>query len=73
MYGKDIIRKKRDGNELSKDEISFLIQGYIKDEIPDYQIAALLMSIYLQGLTTKETVFLTEELITSGNQFWNRP
>ncbi len=66
MYGKDIIRKKRDGNELSKDEISFLIQGYIKDEIPDYQIAALLMSIYLQGLTTKETVFLTEELIASG-------
>ena len=66
MYGKDIIRKKRDGNELSKDEISFLIQGYVKDEIPDYQIAALLMSIYLQGLTTKETVFLTEELITSG-------
>ncbi|KKM75425.1 hypothetical protein LCGC14_1390410, partial [marine sediment metagenome] len=66
MYGKDIIRKKRDGNELSKDEISFLIQGYVKDEIPDYQIAALLMSIYLQGLTTKETVFFTEELITSG-------
>jgi pyrimidine-nucleoside phosphorylase len=66
MYGKDIIRKKRDGNELSKDEISFLIQGYVKDEIPDYQIAALLMSIYLQGLTTKETVFLTEELIASG-------
>ena len=66
MYGKDIIRKKRDGNELSKDEISFLIQGYVKDEIPDYQIAAFLMSIYLQGLTTKETIFLTEELIASG-------
>ncbi len=66
MYEKDIIRKKRDGIELSKDEISFLIQGYVKDEIPDYQIAAFLMSIYLQGLTTKETVFLTEELIASG-------
>jgi pyrimidine-nucleoside phosphorylase len=66
MYGKDIIRKKRDGHELSKDEIGFLIQGYVKDEIPDYQIAAFLMSVYLQGLTTKETVFLTEELINSG-------
>jgi pyrimidine-nucleoside phosphorylase len=66
MYGKDIIRKKRDGIELSKDEISFLIQGYVKDEILDYQIAAFLMSIYLQGLTTKETIFLTEELIASG-------
>ncbi len=66
MYEKDIIRKKRDGVELSKDEISFLIQGYVKDEIPDYQIAAFLMSIYLQGLTTKETIFLTEELIASG-------
>jgi pyrimidine-nucleoside phosphorylase len=66
MYGKDIICKKRDGIELSKDEISFLIQGYVKDEIPDYQIAAFLMSIYLQGLTTKETIFLTKELITSG-------
>jgi len=66
MYEKDIISKKRDGTELSKDEISFLIQGYVKDEIPDYQIAAFLMSIYLQGLTTKETIFLTEELIASG-------
>ncbi len=66
MYEKDIIRKKRDGTELSKDEISFLIQGYVKDEIPDCQIAAFLMSIYLQGLTTKETIFLTEELIASG-------
>ncbi len=66
MYEKDIIRKKRDGGELSKDEISFLIQGYVKDEIPDYQIAVFLMSIYLQGLTTKETIFLTEELIASG-------
>ena len=66
MYKENIIRKKRDGVELSKDEISILIQGYVKDEIPDYQIAAFLMSIYLQGLTTKETIFLTEELIASG-------
>jgi pyrimidine-nucleoside phosphorylase len=66
MYGKDIIRKKRDGIELSKDEISSLIQGYVKDEIPDYQIAAFLMSVYLQGLTAKETISLTEELIASG-------
>ncbi|MFQ5962779.1 MAG: thymidine phosphorylase [Candidatus Scalinduaceae bacterium] len=66
MYGKDIIRKKREGYELSKDEISFLIQGYVKADIPDYQIAAFLMSVYVQGLTTRETVFLTEELIASG-------
>ena len=66
MYVKDIIRKKREGKELSKDEINFLIQGYVKDEIPDYQIAAYLMSVYLQGLSTQETIFLTEELIASG-------
>ena len=48
MY--DIIEKKRDGNELSKSEIEFFVNGYVKGEIPDYQVAALMMAIYFKTL-----------------------
>lgn len=44
----DIIQKKRDGKELTTDEINFFINGYTNNEIPDYQISALLMAIYLK-------------------------
>ena len=57
MY--DIIMKKRNGGELSKEEIRFFIEGYTKGEIPDYQVSALMMAIYFQGMTKEETLQLT--------------
>ena len=51
MY--DIIAKKRDGFRLSEEEINFFINGYTNEEIPDYQISALLMAIYFQGMTAE--------------------
>ena len=53
MY--DIIMKKRNGGELSKEEIRFFIEGYTKGEIPDYQVSALMMAIYFQKMTERET------------------
>lgn len=66
MRMNDIISKKKKGRELTREEISFWIAGLTKDLIPDYQTSALLMAIYFQGLTLKETVFLTEAMIDSG-------
>ncbi|MEG1612914.1 MAG: thymidine phosphorylase [Clostridia bacterium] len=62
----DIIKKKRDGGELSTDEINFFVEGYTKDEIPDEQIAALLMAIYFQKMTVRETYDLTYAIVNSG-------
>jgi pyrimidine-nucleoside phosphorylase len=59
MHATDIIAKKRDGGELSREEIEFFVQGYTRGEIPDYQAAAWLMTVYLQGMTTQETYDLT--------------
>lgn len=64
MY--DIIAKKRNGEELSKEEIHFLISGYVKGDIPDYQVSALLMAIYFKGMTPKETAELTMAMAKSG-------
>lgn len=63
----DIIKKKRDGFALSKDEIDEVINGYVKGEIPDYQIAALMMAIYFQGMNEEETVNLTLAMEYSGD------
>ena len=63
----DIIAKKRDGYELSEEEIAYLIRGYVKNEIPDYQMAAFLMAVYFQGMTEKETLFMTNEVAHSGD------
>ncbi|HEX7502876.1 MAG TPA: pyrimidine-nucleoside phosphorylase, partial [Acidobacteriota bacterium] len=52
MY--EIISKKRDGLELSREEIAFVISGYVKGDIPDYQVAAWLMAIYIRGLSERE-------------------
>lgn len=65
MY--DIIEKKRDGRQLSEKEINYFINGYTNDLIPDYQISALLMAIYFQGMTIKERVALTMAMVNSGD------
>ena len=65
MY--DIITKKRDGKELSEAEISFLIQGYVNGDIPDYQMSAFLMSVYFNGMTEKETHYMTDQVAHSGD------
>ncbi len=64
MY--DIIQKKRDGNALSKEEIDWFIHGYITGKIPDYQVAALCMAIYFQGMNLEETTALTFAVRDSG-------
>ena len=65
MY--DIIAKKRDGFELSEAEIAYLIQNYVKGEIPDYQMASFLMAVYFQGMMEKETLYMTNEVAHSGD------
>lgn len=64
MY--DLIKKKRDGAILSREEIYEFINGYVAGEIPDYQAAALCMAIYFQGMTTQETTDLTLAIRDSG-------
>ncbi|MFH5184805.1 pyrimidine-nucleoside phosphorylase [Paenibacillus sp. TAB 01] len=64
----DIIQKKRDGETLSADEIEFLIQGYTRGEIPDYQMSAWAMAVYFNGMTAKETADLTMAMARSGDQ-----
>lgn len=64
MY--DVIAKKRDGGELSREEIAFFIHGYVEGTIPDYQASALAMAIYLRGMTPRETAWLTMEMERSG-------
>ena len=61
-----IIEKKRDGKELSDEEIAFFIQGFTDGAIPDYQMSALAMAICLQGMTPRETAALTLEMMLSG-------
>ena len=51
----DIIIKKRDGKVLNKSEIEKLVEGYTSDSLPDYQMAAWLMAVYLNGMTSEET------------------
>ncbi len=63
----DIIEKKRDNHFLTKDEIDFVIKGYTKGEIPDYQMSALLMAIYFQGMTDEESTSLTDAMLHSGD------
>ena len=62
----DLIRKKRDGGELSSDEIGFLVRAYTNDEIPDYQMAAWLMAVLIRGMTGPELSALTAAMLHSG-------
>jgi len=66
MRAVEIIAKKRDGEELSRGEIDFFIQGYTRDEIPDYQASALAMAILLKGMTPHETTDLALAMAHSG-------
>jgi len=66
MRAVDLIRKKRDSGEHSREEIEFLISGYTRGEIPDYQIAAWLMSAWIRGLSRAETTALTQAMLSSG-------
>ena len=63
----DIIEKKRDGFALTEKEIDFVIKGYTAQNIPDYQVSALLMAIYFQGMTNDEASFLTKSMLYSGD------
>ncbi|HKV26399.1 MAG TPA: thymidine phosphorylase [Candidatus Acidoferrum sp.] len=63
----DLIRKKRDSGEHSREEIDFLISGYTRGEIPDYQISAWLMAVWLRGLNRSELASLTEAMLNSGH------
>jgi len=62
----DVIRKKRDGMELSRAEIEGLVRAYTKGEIPDYQVSAWLMAVVLRGMTRPETAALTDAMLRSG-------
>jgi pyrimidine-nucleoside phosphorylase len=66
MRAVDLIRKKRDSGEHSREEIAYLVAGYIQGEIPDYQMAAWLMAAWLRGLSHAETIALTEMMLYSG-------
>jgi pyrimidine-nucleoside phosphorylase len=63
----EIISKKRDGKELTTEEIQFFIDGYVNEKIPDYQAAALMMAIYIQGLNQRESSDLTRIMMYSGD------
>lgn len=66
MLMTDVIVKKRDGLKLSAEEIEFVVNGYTKGEIPDYQMSALLMAILLRGMDSEETLELTMAMMHSG-------
>jgi pyrimidine-nucleoside phosphorylase len=66
MRAVDLIRIKRDSGEHSREEIAYLVAGYTKGEIPDYQMAAWLMAAWLRGLSHAETIALTEMMLYSG-------
>ena len=64
-----LISKKRDGGELSADEIGLLVKGYVDGSVPDYQMASWAMAVYLRGMTVAEIAALTEHMLHSGVTF----
>ena len=68
MIPAKIIAAKRDKTELTDDEIAFFVQGFAEDRIPDYQMSALAMAIFLNGMTDRETATLTQQMLDSGTR-----
>lgn len=68
MLATEVIKKKRSSGTLSLEELEFFILGYTKGTIPDYQMASLLMAIFLQGMNKQETIDLTEVMLNSGER-----
>src|ERR1700716_1108125 len=66
MNALEVIGRKRDGGEHPPDEIEFLLSGYLRGEIPDYQMAAWLMAVCIRGMTRAETLALTNTMVRSG-------
>ena len=66
MRAVDLIRNKRDFGELSREEINFLVSGYTRGDIPDYQMAAWLMAVWIRGMNRSELAALTEVMLHSG-------
>ncbi|MDR3277111.1 MAG: thymidine phosphorylase [Treponema sp.] len=66
MRAVDIITKKREGGELSRKELEYLLAGYVQGEIPDYQISAWAMAVFFRGMSPQETAALTEVMLRSG-------
>ncbi len=64
----DLIEKKKDGLELTGEEIEFAVQGYVEGDIPDYQMSALLMAVYFRGMSSRETADLTMAYVNSGER-----
>src|SRR5580700_12155224 len=62
----DLIHKKRDGEELTAEEISYLVESYNTGDIPDYQISAFLMAVYFSGMTDREVSALTDSIVRTG-------
>jgi pyrimidine-nucleoside phosphorylase len=67
MRAVDVIVRKRSGAELSREELAFMVEGYVAGSIPDYQVSSLLMAIFLRGMTPRETADLTELMLHSGD------
>jgi pyrimidine-nucleoside phosphorylase/thymidine phosphorylase len=67
MRAVDVLERKRDGLELAPEEISFLIDSFTRGDVPDYQMSAFLMAVFLRGMTPSETVALTECMLRSGS------
>lgn len=68
MRAVDIIIKKRNGEILSKDEIAFMVNGYTKGEVEEYQMSAFAMAVYFRGMTDLETTYLTEAMLKTGDE-----
>ena len=66
MHTVDIIRKKRDGSELSREELAHFVEGYTRGEVPDYQVSAFLMAVYFAGLSETELAEFTDLIMRSG-------
>ncbi len=68
MRAYDIIEKKKKNKQLTKEEIKFIVDGYTKGEVPDYQVSALMMAIYFNGMNTEEISALTMAMVDSGDK-----